>query len=61
MAQPWFQVRHLQRSAGLIALSANFELYGETVTYRRLWAQSGKSFAEPFHGYIEAKLHERGP
>lgn len=29
MAQPWFQVRHLERSAGLIALSANFELYGD--------------------------------
>ena len=25
MAQPWFQVRHLEREAGLIALSANFE------------------------------------
>ena len=29
MAQPWFEVRHLARSAGLIALSANFELYGD--------------------------------
>lgn len=29
MAQPWFEVRHLQREAGLIALSANFELYGD--------------------------------
>lgn len=29
MAQPWFEVRHLQRSAGLVALSANFELYGD--------------------------------
>ena len=29
MAQPWFQIRHLERSAGLIALSANFELYGD--------------------------------
>ena len=29
MAQPWFQVRHLQREAGLVALSANFELYGD--------------------------------
>ncbi|MCW5659246.1 MAG: Y-family DNA polymerase [Burkholderiaceae bacterium] len=29
MAQPWFQVRHLQRRAGLLALSANFELYGD--------------------------------
>jgi DNA polymerase V len=29
MAQPWFQVRHLQRQAGLIPLAANFELYGD--------------------------------
>lgn len=29
MAQPWFQVRHMEREAGLIALSANFELYGD--------------------------------
>ena len=29
MAQPWFQVRQLEREAGLIALSANFELYGD--------------------------------
>ncbi len=29
MAQPWFQVRHLHRSAGLIAVSANFELYSD--------------------------------
>ena len=29
MAQPWFQVRHLERESGLIALSANFELYGD--------------------------------
>lgn len=29
MAQPWFQACHLERSAGLIALSANLELYGD--------------------------------
>ena len=29
MAQPWFQVRRWERAAGLIALSANFELYGD--------------------------------
>jgi DNA polymerase V len=29
MAQPWFEVRHLVRSAGLIAVSANFELYND--------------------------------
>lgn len=29
MAQPWFQVRHLEKTQGLIAVSANFELYGD--------------------------------
>ena len=29
MGAPWFQIRHLQESSGLVALSANFELYGE--------------------------------
>lgn len=29
MAQPWFQVKHLERTAGLIAVSANHELYGD--------------------------------
>ena len=29
MAQPWFQVRHLEKSAGLLAVSANHELYGD--------------------------------
>ena len=29
MAEPWFKVRHLEKTAGLIALSANFELYGD--------------------------------
>ncbi len=32
MAQPWFEVRHLERDAGLLALSANFELYGDMST-----------------------------
>lgn len=29
MGAPWFKVRHLEASAGLVALSANFELYGD--------------------------------
>ena len=29
MAQPYFQVRHLERTAGLLAVSANFELYAD--------------------------------
>ena len=29
MGHPWFQIRHLEESHGLVALSANFELYGD--------------------------------
>ncbi|MDI4635837.1 Y-family DNA polymerase [Pelomonas sp. V22] len=29
MAQPWFQIRDLERTHGLVALSANFQLYGD--------------------------------
>ncbi len=29
MGSPWFQIRHLEHSAGLVALSANFTLYGD--------------------------------
>lgn len=29
MGQPWFQCRHLEQEQGLVALSANFTLYGD--------------------------------
>ena len=29
MGAPWFEIKHLEREAGLIALSANFPLYGD--------------------------------
>ena len=29
MGQPWFECRHLEREHGLLALSSNYELYGE--------------------------------
>ena len=29
MGHPWFQIRHLEEEAGLVALSANFELYAD--------------------------------
>ena len=29
MGQPWFEFRHLEKNAGLVALSANFALYGD--------------------------------
>ena len=29
MGAPWFEIRHLEKSAGLVGLSANFPLYGD--------------------------------
>lgn len=29
MGAPWFQIKHLEDEAGLVALSANFALYGD--------------------------------
>lgn len=29
MGAPWFQIRHMEDSDGLVALSANFTLYGD--------------------------------
>jgi DNA polymerase V len=29
MGAPWFQIKHLAEEAGLVALSANFALYGD--------------------------------
>ena len=32
MGAPYFQIRHLEQSAGLVALSSNYPLYGEMST-----------------------------
>ena len=29
MGAPWFHIRHFEESDGLVALSANFALYGD--------------------------------
>jgi len=29
MGEPWFKIRHLEEQVGLVALSANFTLYGD--------------------------------
>ena len=29
MGHPWHEIRHLEKEAGLVALSANFALYGD--------------------------------
>ena len=40
MGAPWFKVQHLQESAGLVALSANFTLYGD-ISQRMMTIASG--------------------
>lgn len=44
MGHPWFQIRHLEKSAGLVALSANFPLYGDmSMRMMRLAAELGEA------------------
>ena len=41
MGAPWFKIQHLAESAGLVALSANFALYGDLsdrmMAWQRVW------------------------
>ncbi len=54
MGAPWFQIRHLQRQAGWVALSANFSLYGDMssrmmeIAAELGWAQEVYSIDECF-------------
>lgn len=54
MGVPWFQIRHLQQQAGLVALSANFSLYGDmssrmmAIAAELGWAQEIYSIDECF-------------
>lgn len=48
MGQPWFQVRHLAESHGLVALSSNYALYADMSS--RMMAIAG-SFAPRFEVY----------
>lgn len=44
MGQPWFQIKHLEKSANLVALSANFPLYGDmSMRMMQLAAELGDS------------------
>jgi len=35
MGHPWHEIRHLEKEAGLVALSANFALYGDPAWWLR--------------------------
>ena len=59
MAQPWFEVRHLEKTKGLVAVSANFELYADLSS--RVMSVLGR-YAERLEVYSidEAFLHWEG-
>ncbi len=59
MAQPWFQVRHLEHQAGLIALSANFELYGD-MSSRMMSLVATHAPRKEFYGIDESFLDFTG-
>lgn len=59
MAQPWFQVRHLQRQAGLIALPANFELYGD-MSHRMMTLAAGYAPRQEVYSIDECFLDFAG-
>jgi len=59
MAQPWFQIRHLERKAGLIALSANFELYGD-MSSRMMTVVAQYAPRQEVYSIDESFLHFEG-
>jgi len=48
MGAPWFQIRHMEETHGLVALSANFTLYGDMspmMSWPRAWVPRRRSTA----------------
>src|SRR5690606_37552961 len=59
MAQFWFEVRHLERSAGLIVLSTNFELYGD-MSSRMMVLAAGYAPRQELYSIAECFLNFEG-
>lgn len=53
MGAPWFQIRHLESSAGLVALSANFPLYGD-MSERMMTLAAGLGPAQEIYSIDES-------
>ncbi len=59
MGAPWFKVQHLQESAGLVALSANFMLYGD-ISQRMMTIASGLGPKQEIYSIDESFVELRG-
>lgn len=59
MGQPWFQCRHLEKEYGLVALSANFTLYGD-MSERMMSIVGGFAPRQEIYSIDESFLDFRG-
>lgn len=59
MGAPWFQIRHLQRDAGLVAVSANFALYGD-MSERMMSLAAGLGHAQEVYSIDECFIDLTG-
>ena len=53
MGAPWFQIRHLQEASGLVALSANFALYGD-ISDRMMSLAAGLGYRQEVYSIDES-------
>jgi len=59
MGAPWFQIRHLEKTAGLVARSANFELYGD-MSHRMMEIAAGLGGRQEIYSIDECFLDLTG-
>ena len=58
MGAPWFQIRHLEEQAGLVALSANFTLYGD-MSDRMMSLAAGLGPSQEIYSIDESFISKR--
>lgn len=59
MGAPWFQIKHLAEQSGLVALSANFELYGD-MSDRMMSLAAGLGHAQEIYSIDESFVELSG-
>ena len=59
MGAPWFQIRHLEESDGLVALSANFALYGD-ISDRMMSLAAGLGYRQEVYSIDESFVDMAG-
>ncbi|RRS01204.1 Y-family DNA polymerase [Aquabacterium soli] len=59
MGDPWFKIKHLEEHAGLVALSANFALYGD-MSDRMMTVMAGLGFSQLVYSIDESFIDMTG-